>query len=88
MDSEAIQIEVYSDPEVIQLLQEHNIVIGKGPASTSATTQPCDVGFCFKGMKKKDFAQNLENCFFDKHLSDKIKKIIEDHMKKKNTNIT
>jgi ribosomal protein S6E (S10) len=35
------------------LLENNQIIIGKPPASTTATSQPCDKGNCFKGPKTK-----------------------------------
>jgi hypothetical protein len=48
---EPIQIKVFEDKDVLRLLNDHSIVVGKPPASTTAITQPCDSGNCFRGSK-------------------------------------
>ncbi len=51
MDGEAVQIECFKLPHVINLLFQHHIAVGKPPGSTTEITQPCDVGNCFRGSK-------------------------------------
>ena len=42
LDGEPIQIKVYENDDVLSVLNEHNISIGKLPASTTEMTQACD----------------------------------------------
>jgi hypothetical protein len=51
LDGEQVQIECYSHPATVDILRDSNIVVGKLPASTTAVTQPCDAGNCFKSAK-------------------------------------
>jgi len=51
LDGEAIQIEPFLKDDVLTLLQQLKIVVGKPPASTTATTQPLDVGNVFRSSK-------------------------------------
>ena len=67
LDGEPVQIECYEFPSVLEALDESAIIVGKPPASTTATTQPCDRANCFKGPKKtnksisdKDVSYNTE----------------------------
>lgn len=67
LDGEPVQIECYSVPAILDVLDGSSIVVGKPPASTTAITQPCDRGNCFKGPKTtnksisdKDVSQNTE----------------------------
>ena len=46
-----MQIEPFIQGEVLEAFDAENIVVGKPPASTTATTQPCDVGNIFRGSK-------------------------------------
>lgn len=51
LDGEAKQIECFKDPLCLEVCNANSIVVGKPPASTTATTQPCDAGNCFKASK-------------------------------------
>lgn len=52
LDGEAIQSEVLQQPHVLRILVEHNITVGKGPASTSGSCgNPADMGNFFKSQK-------------------------------------
>jgi transposase len=51
LDGEKKQIECFEDPALLKLLEQNHIIVGKPPASTTATTQPCDCGNCFKASK-------------------------------------
>jgi hypothetical protein len=51
LDGEPVQIQCYTDKSVIKTLEDHRIVVGKPPGSSTAATQPCDRGNCFKGPK-------------------------------------
>ena len=47
LDGEDTQIKPLQTPTMAALSEEHNIVIGKPPASTTSITQPCDAGKFF-----------------------------------------
>jgi hypothetical protein len=51
LDGEAVQIDPFKTNAMIKLLSDNNIHVGKPPGSTTAITQPCDAGNCFKGPK-------------------------------------
>jgi hypothetical protein len=53
LDGEDVQIKPLRTTEVANMCLEHNIVIGKLPASTTSIYQPCDVGTCFMASKTK-----------------------------------
>ena len=42
LDGEPIQINVYEQDDVIEALNQHNITVGKLPASTTEITQAAD----------------------------------------------
>jgi 3-methyladenine DNA glycosylase Tag len=52
----------------------YTLLVGKQSASTTEVQQPCDVGNCFKGTKKKLLAIN-DNAI----MMDRIKAVIEKH---------
>ena len=51
LDGEPKQMECFQSPELLELLRANCVIVGKPPASTTATTQPCDGGNCFKASK-------------------------------------
>lgn len=51
LDGESDQINPMREDDTIELCREHNIVIGKPPASTTSISQPLDVGKAFIGAK-------------------------------------
>jgi len=51
LDGEPVQIKCFSDPQVLDTFEKNSVVVVKPPASTTAATQPCDAGNCFKGPK-------------------------------------
>lgn len=51
LDGEAVQIEIFKTKNMQNLLAENKIHVGKPPGSTTAITQPCDYGNCFRGPK-------------------------------------
>ena len=60
IDGEAIQLDQVFSADVINILSEKLIIMGKLPASCSAIYQPCDVGPLFKIIKRivKYLAEN------------------------------
>jgi hypothetical protein len=51
LDGESTQLDVFQHPNILDMMRENNFVIGKPPGSTTAITQPCDAGNCFRGPK-------------------------------------
>ena len=51
LDGEQTQINVYNTPEMLGVLHNANIVVGKPPGSTSSITQACDREKLFIGPK-------------------------------------
>jgi hypothetical protein len=52
MDGESAQIgPLCEDMQIRQLMEEHNIMVGKPPASTTETTQALDAGPTFESSK-------------------------------------
>lgn len=79
LDGEAIQIGPYEDPDVLQLLAANFITVGKPPASTTAITQPCDAGNCFKAAKTKLRALHDSDVDTKSRLYDKVNQVLLDH---------
>jgi hypothetical protein len=80
LDGEPKQIEFFKNAAIMKLLTDHTIVVGKPPASTTATTQPCDAGNCFKGPKtviKKVTDEKLVNVC--PTITDDLKRIFKLH---------
>jgi hypothetical protein len=88
MDGESIQIQCYEDPEVLAVLELNNIVIGKGPASTSSKTQAADAGDCFRGSKKTLKKIDDESVADDIVLESAIKRVFDQHMAKRKEKMT
>ena len=53
LDKESDQIKPLKETAILELCEDHNIIIGKPPASTTAITQPLDRGSAYKGAKAK-----------------------------------
>ncbi len=52
LDGEAVQIECFKSPEIIKFFNDHYVLVGKPPGSSTEITQSCDAGNCFRGTKK------------------------------------
>jgi len=84
LDGEPIQIKVYEDNAVLSALNEHNITVGKLPASTTEVTQACDQK-PFKACKtnlKKINDSDVEHKIVEMRT---LKIILEQHEKKYKT---
>ena len=81
LDGEKVQVECFNHPDCLKILNDNYITVGKPPASTTATTQPCDCGNCFKASKKA--LANIKDAHvrFKQKMSDKIKKLLNDFNK-------
>lgn len=69
LDGEDIQLAPYKNPEIQKMLSDSNIEVAKSPASTTAATQPCDVGNCFKAAKTS--LKRINDCQIS-HLTESI----------------
>jgi hypothetical protein len=75
LDGEDTQLKPLKSDEIVKLCKEHNIIIGKPPASTTSVTQACDAGPVFKAGKTKK-----------KHLKT-IKEVLEHTMTQRLTEV-
>jgi hypothetical protein len=80
LDGEPAQIELYNHAEVLKILEDNEIVVGKLPASTTAITQPADVGNCFIGSKTVSKLIGPRD-YEDQELKDSISQAIKTHNK-------
>jgi hypothetical protein len=85
LDGEKVQIDCYDpniDPKTLEILNSSNISVGKPPAGTTAATQPCDRGNCFKSSK----TANKKICNSDiqhkRHEIEEITGIFQEHFNK------
>ena len=79
LDGEPKQMECYSKSELLDVLEEHNIAVGKPPASTTSTTQPCDVGNCFKAPKTSLKHINTAESPRNTHAVNRIEAVLKQH---------
>jgi len=79
LDGEAIQIECYQSPEMIQLLNENFVVVGKPAASTTEISQPCDIGDCSKATKCKVKNISNDDVAMETHMLERLNKVYNDH---------
>jgi hypothetical protein len=84
LDGETKQIEIYRDESIIGLLSENNIIVGKPPASTTETTQPCDRGNLFKASKCRNKSLGDSDVANDVNTLEELKKIFKTHIDKHN----
>ena len=54
LDGESDKMDPLKESAILKLCEDHNIIIGKPPASTTAITQPLDRGSAIKGAKAKN----------------------------------
>lgn len=59
MDGEYQQVATFSDPDVVNKLNEKNIICGKGPASCSAVSNECEIGYLF--LVEKNCVKYMSN---------------------------
>ena len=82
LDGEAIQIECYQGVNnMLDLMTQHHIVVGKQAGSTTEITQPCDAGDCFKASKAKNKTISDEDIVMDTHMQERLKIVFAEHMK-------
>lgn len=82
LDGEMTQIQCFQNTAMIKLMEDNHVTVGKPPASTTSTTQPCDVGNCFKASKKylKGLSDNDTRCNY--HLRDALNDVLREHIQK------
>ena len=79
LDGEDTQIKPLQTPTMAALCEEHNIVIGKPPASTTSITQPCDAGKCFLSSKTKKRNMKSVAEVLEKTMSERLRAMITLH---------
>jgi hypothetical protein len=84
MDGEVNQITIFSDPAVQESLFNHEIEIGKLPASYTAIGQPCDAGNQFKALKTILKALSEDKYAQNDGLKENIDYAYDEHNKKYN----
>ena len=84
-DGEPKQIEMFSREEVIAKLQQDNVCVVKPPASTTESSNACDVGDFFRGPKTRLKSINDRDVSVD--MVNELKDIIRAHHIRLNTPI-
>ena len=79
MDGEETQIRPLQTPFIRELCSELNVIIGKTPASTTSTTQPCDAGDCFLGAKSKKKQTKKSSVVQDEAMNTLLREVIKVH---------
>jgi hypothetical protein len=79
LDGEDTQIKPLQTERMATLCAEHNIVIGKPPASTTSITQPCDVGKAFLSSKTKKRNMKSISEVLEKTMSERLRLMISSH---------
>ena len=79
LDGEDTQIKPLQTPTMASLCVEHNIIIGKPPASTTSITQPADAGKVFLSSKTKKRNMKSIGEVLEKTMSDRLKVMITLH---------
>ena len=79
LDGEDTQIKPLQTPTMAALCEEHNIVIGKPPASTTSITQTCDAGKCFLSSKTKKRNMKSVAEVLEKTMSERLRAMITLH---------
>jgi hypothetical protein len=72
------KIQCYSEQDILTVLSSNNIVIGKLPASTTSTTQACDAGNIFKGIKA-NLKGHLDDIVERFGVHDQLEKLLRTH---------
>jgi hypothetical protein len=82
LDGEDVQLKPLRTPDIIKLCEDHNIIIGKPPSSTTSTTQALDAGPIFLAAKtKKKHLKNIED-ILEIVMTNKLTKIFKNHEEK------
>ena len=79
VDGEETQIRPLQTPFIRELCSELNVVIGKTPASTTSTTQPCDASDCFLGAKSKKKHIKKPSVVQDEAMNSSLREVIKVH---------
>lgn len=79
LDREPIQLVPFENDSTIKCLSDNHVAVGKPPASTTAITQPCDAGNCFRGPKAKNKKINNKDVSQNKRMTDTLTKVFNDH---------
>lgn len=87
MDGKQIQIDDFKENSTVEMFRENNIVVAKGPASTSENTNACDGGNIFKNCKKANSLISGEDLFNDMALRSRLSNVFDSHEKLLNANV-
>lgn len=77
LDGECTHIKYYENYSVLEELEKVNLLVTKSPASTTAVTQPCDNGGCFKGTKTTLYNLKRSGAEINPGLESKLKTIMK-----------
>jgi transposase len=79
LDGEDTQLKPLKTAEIVELCKEHNIIIGKPPASTTSITQACDAGKIFMAPKtKKKHLKTIGECL-EHEMTKLLNKVMKAH---------
>jgi hypothetical protein len=82
LDGEDTQLAPLKTPDIVQLCEEHNIIIGKPPGSTTSITQALDAGKIFLSAKtKKKHLKNVEDAL-ETVMTNRLTEIFKIHEEK------
>lgn len=81
LDGEDVQLKPFESPRIMGLLKNSKIHVGKPPGSTTAVTQPCDRGNCFKGPKVTNRKINNKDVRNNTFMLRKLKELFDEHNK-------
>lgn len=79
LDGEDTQIKPLQTSAMADMCVEHNIIVGKPPASTTSITQPCDAGKCFLSSKTKKRGIKSIAEVLEKTMSERLRAMITVH---------
>ena len=80
LDGEDVQIKVYQDPRLRQLLERHKIILGKPAGSTSEITQACDRQDVFRAPKGINRHFDVVPITIDSAVSTSLSAVLKDHV--------
>jgi hypothetical protein len=87
LDGESPQMQAFLEESTLNMLKQQQIVVGKLPASTTATYQPCDVGPIFRKSKQHTKFSNQVDQTSNPELAKKLLDIINTNCKKYQTKV-
>lgn len=79
LDGEATQLECFYNREMLQNLLLNCITVGKPPEGTTAATQPCDRGNCFRNAKTYNRMLNDKDVITNSSAIERLSEIFKSH---------